>query len=394
MKKLLVLFLVCFLAFVLLIYKITDVPPGINGDEAGIGYNAMLISRNLTDENNNFLPLFIFAKSSDWKQPVTVYTTALFFKLFGPSYWLLRATSIFFVLVSLVILYLISKEFLGIKFFLTAAFILVTTPIILIQAHLALENIAPLPFVLFWLWGLFMYEKTKRKIYLGLAGISLGIGLFSYLGMRLVVPILVLLTVLYLRKALKSLMTFLIGAAPFFLLLLVAYFRYPGAVFGNYNAPLPGLYEFFLRYLSNFDVSFLFFKGDTTAIHSTGKAGMFLASSLPLFLFGTYRIIRNRKPFKILVLLAFFLSPILFGFVPDIYRASRLLVLVPFYVVISTIGFFSVTKRFWMIFIIVIMLINYGYFVKDYWFNYPERVKKVFPIPIERTYEFRIKDTK
>ncbi len=392
MKNLFVLLLICFFAFFLLSYKITDVPPGINGDEAGIGYNALLISRNLTDENNNFLPLFIFAKSSDWKQPVTIYTTALFFRLFGSSYWLLRATSVFFVILSLVLLYLISREFLGIKFFLVSSLILITTPIILIQSHLALENIAPLPFVLFWLWTLLKYGKTKKLIYLTLSGISLGAGLFSYLGMRLIVPILVLLTLLHVRKPLKSLASFLFGVIPFFLLLAVAYFRYPGAVFGNFSAPLPGIYEFLLRYLSNFDLSFLFFKGDVTSFHSTGKTGMFLISTLPLFLLGVYKMLRNKKPFEILVILSFFLSPILFGLVPDIYRASRLLVLVPFYTIISAVGFFAISKRFWMLFIIAIMIINYVYFVKDYWFDYPERVKKVFPIPIERTYEFHIKE--
>lgn len=392
MKNLFILLLVCLFSFLLFTYKITEVPPGINGDEAGIGYNSILISRNLTDENHNFLPLFIFAKGSDWKQPVTVYTTALFFRIFGVSYWLLRATSIFFILAALVILYLISKEFMGTNFFLISSLILITTPIVLIQSHLALENIAPLPFVLFWLWTTLKFEKTKKTYYLFWGGTSLGIGLFSYLGMRLIVPVLTFLTLIYLKKHIKQSIYFILGISPFFLLLLVAYFRYPSAVFGNFSGATQSVYEFLLRYLSIFDFSFLFFKGDITAYHSTGKAGMFLAATLPLFLIGVFKILCNKKPFEILILLSFFLSPVLFGLVPDIYRASRLLALVPFYAIISAVGFLSISKKPWIIFFVIIMAINYFYFVKDYWFDYAERVKKVFPIPIERTYEFHIKE--
>ena len=140
MKHLILIFF-CVLTFLLLSFRVTKVPPGINGDEVGIGRNVYLISKNLTDENNNFLPLFIFAKSSDWKQPVTVYTTALMFRIFGTSLEVLRATSILFVLVSIVIFYLFSKEIYTSRFFAVGTVILVTMPIIMIQSHLANKKI-------------------------------------------------------------------------------------------------------------------------------------------------------------------------------------------------------------------------------------------------------------
>jgi hypothetical protein len=69
----------------------------------------------------------------------------------------------------------------------------------------------------------------------------------------------------------------------------------------------------------------------------------------------------------------------MFGFVPDIYRASRLLALIPFYVIISTIGFLAIPKKFKLA-ILVLMFVNYFYFAQDYWFKYPTRVAQVFPI--------------
>lgn len=391
MKKILLLISSIIFAFLLLSFKLTEVPPGINGDESGIGYNAILISRNLTDENNNFLPLFIFAGGSDWKQPVSVYTTALIFKVFGSSFWTLRATSIFFVIISIVILYFLAKEVFNLKFFIISSLILVTTPIILIQSHLALENIAVLPFILFWLLMMAKYEKIKKPIYLFLGGTALGVGIFSYLGMRLIVSVLSLISLIHLRKNIKQAFPFILGVLPFFALLYIASFYYPGAVVGHYDGAVQSINDFLFRYLSIFDLSFLFLKGDSTAYHSTGKAGMFLVASLPLFMVGAGKMLKDKKPFEMLILSSFFLAPILFGFVPDVYRASRLMVLVPFYALISTIGFFSTPKKIGFV-ILILMAINYIFFANDYWFNYPDRVKGIFRVPIGETYEFRIKE--
>ena len=382
MKKILVVILFCFLSFLLLFYKIGTVPPGINGDEVGIGHNAYLISKNLTDENNNFLPLFVFAKDSDWKQPVTVYTTALIFRIFGPSLPALRATSILFVLASIVIFYFLAKETFNFKFFIVGTLILLTVPIIMIQSHLALENIAVLPFIFFWLLMLARYEGLKKPVYLFLGGVALGVSVYSYLGMRLIIPVLSLITLIHFRRNLKKSIHFLLGVLPFFAFLYVANFYYPGAVVGHYNAPFPSINEFLLRYLSVFDISFLFLKGDITSYHSTGKAGMFLIASLPIFIIGIGKILKEKKPFEMLILWSFFLSPILFGLVPEIYRASRLLALIPFYTIISTIGFFAVPKKIGIV-VLILMAANYLFFARDYWYDYSTRVKGRFPLTIE-----------
>src|SRR3972149_2366954 len=133
MKNILTLILLCLLAFLFFSFRIAQVPPGINGDELGIARNAVLVSRNLTDENSNFLPLFVFAKSSaDWKQPVTVYTTAAFFKIFGVSFTHLRMASILFIIASIVIFYFLAEEIFDFKFFVVGSLIFLPIPSILI----------------------------------------------------------------------------------------------------------------------------------------------------------------------------------------------------------------------------------------------------------------------
>lgn len=375
---------VAFLAFLLFTYRIIDVPSGINGDEVGVAHNAALMSKNLTDENNNFLPLFIYTKTSDWKQPVTVYTTAAVFKLFGVSFTNLRITSVLFVIASIIIFYFLCKEVFNLKFFMIGSLILITTPIIMIQTHLALENIAVLPFIFLWL---LMLSKNKKDYQLILAGAFLGVGIFSYLGMRIIVPVLSLVTLVYLRHNFKKCLLFLLGVVPFFILLCVSSFYYPSAVVGSFSGSIPSLEVYLLRYLSIFDVSFLFLQGDASPYHSTGKAGMFLISALPIFLLGTRDILKRKKPFEILILASFFLLPALFGFVPDIHRASRLLALVPFYTIISTIGFISLPKKLGFVMLLLIV-VTYWFFVKDYWFSYPKRVENIFKYQIKDYDEF------
>lgn len=381
-------------------FKLTEVPPGINGDEASIGYNAILLSRTLHDENKRLLPLFVLTMDGkDWKQPVTVYSTALFFRLFEPSYNLLRQVSILYVLISAGLLFFLVKEILNIKSALIGVLIFLTTPIIMIQSHLALENIAPLPFVIFWLLMLAKYGKKKKNLYLLYGGISLGISFYSYNSMRLIMPVFFLLTIIYIlyldnfsiKKSIYPLRFLIIGVLPFIGILPLAMNKYPGAIFGNNQlAAFSSYQDFILPYLSAFDPSFLFIQGDSTPYHSTGKHGIYLLMTLPLFLLGSFGVMQKKNPILILALVSFFLSPILFGVAGSVpHRGSRLVALVPFYTLITVFGIsilFQLNnhrrKIIVLSFVIMLSLLNYFDFLHNYWFEYPIRVKEHFSTPL------------
>lgn len=388
----------------LLTFRITDVPPGINGDEATLGKNAILLSQNLHDENKRFLPLFVSAHDGkDWKPPVSMYTTVIFFKLFGPSYYILRSVSVFLILVSATLLFITLKDLLNVKLAFAGFLIFMTIPAVTIQSHLALENIALLPFVILWIFMLIRYQKTAENRYLILSGISLGAGLYSYGSLRLMAPVFASLTFFYILKKgrillshkIRKLAFFTIGLMPFVLFFIIVKKEYPGAL-GNYNKPtMPASYqEFFLPYLSAYDLSFLFIKGDATPYHSTGTQGVFLMSTLPLFLLGIYQSLKKNDPILNLILAAFLTAPLLLGFVPSVYRGSRLLAILPLYTVIATIGVeFLLTKnliflkKMFLSLIVVIIFLNFCDFINDYWFKYPERVNQHFEKPIHNVYE-------
>lgn len=408
-SKKLVLLIV--LGWIFFIFKITEVPPGINGDEATLGYNAALLSKTLRDENGRFLPIFVSThEGKDWKQPVSMYTTSLAFSIFGPSYFTLRSVSVFFVLLSALLIFILLKSLLGSPFAIFGTLIFMTAPAVTIQSHLALENIVPIPFVTFWLLTLVKYQKTPKMKYLLFSGISLGVSLYSYQAMRIIAPVFTILTIMYLalltsffkKSWIKPVMIFILGVLPFVLFFLVVRKEYPGAL-GAYNRPIfPQSYqELILPYLSSYDLTFLFIQGDSTLYHSTGKHGVFLLASLPLFLAGIYQCIKRRESILILVLVAFFTAPLFFGLVSSVHRGSRLLTILPFFSVIATVGlkgFLTINSRLLrngiVILITILMFVNFLDFAYDYWFKYPNRAKSIFPSDVHITFETFYKNSR
>lgn len=404
MKTIIFLIILSILGWFLLTFRITDAPPGINGDEATLGLSVYLISQTGHDSEGRFLPIFTkIGAVPDWKHPVTVYITALIFKIFGPSLFTLRATSVIFTLISIWIIYYLLKELVDGKTAFIGVLLFIATPIVMIQSHLAHENIAPIPFVSFWLLMVIKYTKKQNQKLLLFAGISLGLSIFTYFGMRIISPVLIVLTLLYVYylknkngvKYINHIKWFILGLFPAIVILLIAKLYYPGSVLGLYRPYKIGDYQsLILPFISAFDPSFLYINGDSTPYHSTGKHGMFLLATLPLFIFGMVDIIRNKKPIRVFILISFFLIPFLFGLASTVHRASRLLVLVPSYIAISAIGFNAIRAFKWKIvnraiLIVIFFLISLNFidFVSDYWFDYPQRVNQSFEKPVHNVFK-------
>lgn len=375
-------------------YRLNKVPKGLTVDEAAFGYNAVLLSETYHDENGRFLPFFVLSiEGKDWRQPVTQYFMAFFFKIFGASKFKARFTSVIVVLSSLVLTFYLTKILMDKTAAYLASFIYLTIPIVMIHAHMALDNIMPVPFVLGWLLFLVLADKTDEIKYLLFAGISLGIGFYTYKGMRAIVPVWCILTGFYFfthnfaeikklkfQNFFKQGLYFTLGIAPFLMVIPILQKKYAGAVFDRQSPQLTNIYNFIYPYLSSFDLSFLFVKGDRTIYHSTGRHGMFLLVSLPLFLTGIYYIIKKKKGFLFFVLASFFSGPLLYGLVNSVHRASRLLALIPLFVLISTLGAREILRRkkYILVGIILLMLINYINFVNYYWWTYPKMSQQKF----------------
>ena len=219
--------------------------------------------------------------------------------------------------------------------------------------------------------------------------------------MRLVLPILFLLTLVYisflnfknLRKIINANLIFIAGVFPFMAILYFSKYTYPGAIFGSARPLISDSYQdFFLPFLSSFDLTFLYLMGDSVPFHTTGRHGMFLLATLPLFLIGCFQVFKSKKPILYLILVVFFLSPLLYSLVDSVHRASRLMMLIPSYIVISSLGFRAVlsirnhSRKIAFLALIVIML-NFSEFLYDWWFKYPSRAREYFPSGAYQAYK-------
>ncbi|MGB9706533.1 MAG: ArnT family glycosyltransferase [Microgenomates group bacterium] len=378
--------------YLFLTYKLTEVPPGINLDEASIGYNAALISETLRDENKDLLPVFVLTLDGrDWKQPVTIYLTSFIFKIFGKSYFNLRLVSVLLAIVSGFIFLKFLRLFFSEALSVLGMIIFFSSPSVLIQSHLALENIAILPFFLLWLFFLASFFKKPQIYKVFLAGIFLGIDIYAYKGSRALVPIflvaswfsLIGYSLLYYKnledfKFKRKIYTiiwpvfcFSLGILPFILPLKKLNTLYGGAVYdpGIVSFKFSSLYEPLLIYLSSFDASFLFIKGDSTLIHSTGRHGMFLFPFFFLFFLGLFQMARKKRKFYYFILVLLGCTPLLFTSINSIYRASRLMVYIPLFSFIFTLGvesLFEIKNKFLKLMVLGLAVLIFAFFEKDF----------------------------
>jgi len=362
-------------------YKLLTVPANLTVDEAVFGYNSVLLANTGRDENGRLLPFFVqTAGTNDYHQPATQYFLVALFKIFGPSVFMLRASSVIVAVFSVLSFYFLAKNLLPRFGAVIAASILALTPILLIQAHMGQENIMPLPFIIIWLYALFKHHRGGSKKWLIISGIFLGASFYTYKGMRAITPVWLLLSLLWLRRYRRI---FLLAAAPFFLIIPLLEHFYAGAILGGASPEIKTVYDFFLPYLSAFDLSYLFVRGDIVELHSTGRHGMLLLSSLPLVLIGIYRAVRQKDADFKFILICLLSAPLLFGLVGSIHRFSRLLALLPFYSLLAGSGFDALIRHGRSVIrllaggLLILIVVNFIDFARYYWFTYPPLTQSI-----------------
>jgi len=431
-------------------FKMLSVPPGIETDEGSIALNSALISQNLRDQNNRFLPFFILSSDRmDWKQPVLIYLGAIFFKLFGTSLLIFKMVNLITALSSLVLIYYLVKYiFNDQRLGLLGALIAITTPIIIITSRIGNESIQPLFYSSLWLLSLVLYKKFDKNIYLFASALALGIGMYCFKGMRIIVPVWFLLTLFYIfikflklngieklinqknnlqisfrkslallgktffdKKLLKSFAVFTISFLPFILIIPILEQKYPGSVFDRQHIPLESYRHYFNYWFLNLDLSFFFTKVDVGKIYETKTFGPFLLALVPFFITGVIKSLK-KLDFNFFVLICFIFTPILFGVAKSSDYIHRLVGIVPFFIIIVISGFIEIKKYLisqykfgglkkfqsviLSIFLLLFSLINYLNFVNFYYFEYPklESTNRAFGIKNNQAFIILSKESK
>lgn len=410
------------LAFFLLSFSLGEVPVHLNQDEMMFGLNAHSISHGLRDYYGNKLPFYFWHLENFWATPVTVYFASLVLSFLPLAESTIRIATVLVGVVSTLLMFALVKEIFGKKPGLLSALLLATTPAFFINSRLLLDNIYPLPFVLLWLLLLRKYLDTRRADYLAGATLSLGLGVHSYHAAKIMMPVYFLATLFLALRDKKgkkkdilfAIFTFLIPILLFIPWLskhpdtLLSQVSYAGSIDETIRVDegLSGVFDierigtFLSSYPTYFSPRTLFFEGDRTLVHSTGKTGVFLFPTVILLAFGLLEIFYKRKDtFSKLIVFGLLTYPLAPSLVDDPQRVSRGLVVIPFAVLLFVYGAHFLLKtrkkmfRHLLYFVFLLSFIELLFFFNDYFGEYKERSYSKFNYDIGGAVESALRST-
>ncbi len=238
------------------LYRLTEVPYGLNVDEAGAAYDALCIARYGVDRYLNRFPVY-FVNFGDGQNALYIYMVAVCFKLFGVSKFAIRLPM---ALASFVTAYYGCKYF-RLKWQNTNRYLVflamyTLVPVFTMMQRFGLESHLMLMGGMISLYYSAKALQTGKTTHYLLAGIALGITLYSYALSYIVIPICLVLLLIYALRIgklhWKNVLAFALPlgllALPLIGVQLINYFDLPQLTIGPFT--LPKLYEYRTNELS------------------------------------------------------------------------------------------------------------------------------------------------
>jgi 4-amino-4-deoxy-L-arabinose transferase-like glycosyltransferase len=127
-KSKILLIAILLVASFLRLWKLTEIPVSLFGDELDVGYHAYSILKTGKDYSGNFLPLH-FHSLSEWRTPLYLYSVVPTVAIYGISPLGVRLPAALFGILSIWGLYLLVKQLTKNKqLALLSAFVLTISP--------------------------------------------------------------------------------------------------------------------------------------------------------------------------------------------------------------------------------------------------------------------------
>jgi 4-amino-4-deoxy-L-arabinose transferase-like glycosyltransferase len=332
-------------------YRLAEAPIYLAHDEAMFGVVAHEIGWHARDLDGHALPLMMPMNGVCWNMPAHVYLTAAFVRLFGTTEAVIRASSATASLLAVFLIYVFARRVFGHRgFAMLAAATLALSPAFFIDSRLSTDHHYPVVAIGLWLICLARYfEDPSADVWLALAGVSLGAGMYTYGAAVLLMPLYVALTgltllrarVLTVRPYAALAVAFGIAVLPFafFLLRHPAYVGDVANMYKVYDAKRFGVLQGARELLgwtslgaradvffSYFSPSMLFFSGAGSLIQSTRTAGFFLVPLLVLLPCAiVYVLRRDVEWYAWLALSAFVATPVTASIVDERGAVQRVM---------------------------------------------------------------------
>jgi len=409
--------------FLVYSYGLGKVPIHLNQDELEFALNAKSIADTGRDLSGKVFPFYFWHLNGFWATPVIVYVTAFVLKFAPLAESTIRLSSVIIGVSSIaLIMLLVQKIFKEKKLTMISGMLAATTPVLFIHSRVLLDNLYPVPFVLLWLLFLYLFKKSKRTSFLFWSGLALGVGLHSYHAAKIYMPMYFVATVAYLIWEKKGnwqrLGSLLIGFLIPVVLFIPWLTKYPDTLLNqvSYIGSIDKSVDVEKGLLGVFNVArlkqvtdsygtyfgsrILFTEGDRSLIHSTHKTGAFLFPVSIFLILGIANVISNKKdkyPWILLFGLATY--PLAPSIVNDPQRISRGLIIIPFVLLLSVYGVkFMISSKEKLlkslaVILLIIIPLQFAFFVKDYFEAYPVRSYHWFNNDIGGALESAINNT-
>ena len=417
------------MAIFLRFWQLGKNPVSMYWDEVAIALDAYSFNQTGKDMNNMNWLQPVFGSYGDFKAPIFILLVVPFLKVLGMTSLAVRLPIAIFSLLSLTLVYFLSKEILSFDKKLAKKYQLLPLLSLLIVAispwpvHFARIGLESSLSVFFFLAALLFFLKGVRgKSWWILVSIMPAVlAVYSYYSLRVVIPLFVFsLILIFFKKIWTKKIWSIFGAILLFVLAIVPIFKSPYYLrsqdyrLNNNNLIYPNqlvkessqyletygsnLYsrvvyhryifwtrDFLKNFSSHFSADFLFISGDSNLRQHSGYLGEFFLVLMPFYFLGLFLLLKNIKSKTSQFLLTFvLLAPIPAAMVYEVPHASRAIYLfVPFSILIAWgINEFILFLKTWKskllakligLFLFFAIFLNAGLYYADYFIDYPKR---------------------
>jgi 4-amino-4-deoxy-L-arabinose transferase-like glycosyltransferase len=406
------------IAIILRFYQLGNIPPGVNRDEAALGYNAFSILKTGRDEYGKYFPIS-FESFGDWKLPAYVYLTIPFIKIFGLSDFSVRLLSSIAGIVTIALTPLLCYLlFENITISLLSMFMIAIAPWHIHFSRIAYEaNLAVCFVTIGSICLLKSFSNDKKLWLLIISAIFFALTLYTYHGNHIFSVLLIVTSIIiYFQKLKKnrysiiSLLIFLILSAIIFSITIfgadktkisgIGILSSPGIVHekieiprnehSDPNNPFVKLVHnkytlvvetVIFNYISSFSPEFLFTRGGTNHSHNIeGFGNLYYLDSVFIFI-GIIVMIKNFRNKNFLFVLGwFFISPIAGSITKDAPHSARMFAVFPILSIVSGLGIYTLLrinvspkfiKNIFIFIISVLLVLNIVKYLDLYFIHFP-----------------------
>ncbi len=406
---------VVILAIFLRLFVLSEIPISLNHDETAIGYNAYSILKTGADEYGKFLPLSL-KSFGDWKLPLYPVVDIPFIVIFGLNAVAVRLPSAIAGIALVYLVYQLSYQFFQKKnLAVIASALMAISPWGIFFSRISYEaNLATAMLALSAIFFSKYYYEKKSSFFLIPTSLLLGLTIFTYHAFVLFAPLfaisLSILVFTLKRHEIKKwkyisivIIVFFVGLSTYSTLSSGSINKLSStslfddkhmlnervdSIRGDksveseiskkvlHNKYAAVVYQILQNYTSSYSPAFLFDKGGEKFLHNIGNFGNFYVIDALFLIVGVIAISYRREKRILILLLWFVLGPIPSAITTDAPSSTRLFLMLPAFILVSSYGLYTLlglfSKRSRIGFLIKTILlislsINFIYFLDAYY---------------------------